>query len=512
MIVIRRASAPGRRIGSRMGRTTMPDESAQLEKRAWLESHEGGYKHGLSNRQIQMIAIGGAIGTGLFLGAGARLQLAGPGLAVVYLVCGIFAFLILRALGELVMHRPTSGSFCSYAREFLGEEASYVAGWLYFLNWAMTGIVDITAVALYMHYWQVFGPVPQWVFAFVALVIVTATNMVGVKWFGEMEFWFAILKVAALILFLVIGLIVLGFGIHVGGHRPGFSMISTNGGIFPHGLLPAIVITQGVVFAYAGVEILGVAAGEAQDAKKILPRAINSVIWRIAIFYVGSVILLVMLLPWNAYHAGQSPFVTFFHNLGIGGSGSVMNIIVITAALSSLNSGLYSTGRVLRSLAIGGSAPPTLARLNAQAIPYYGILVTVAVYVVGVVLNYVVPSQVFELVLNVASLGIISTWGFIVVCQMKLRTSIRRGENEEVSFRMPFAPFTAWLTLAFLAAVLVLMAFDFPDGTVTVCSIPVIAVILTVGWILLRKRGEVMSSTMPSATLTRRVFDADDGP
>ncbi|MCB8879994.1 amino acid permease [Acidisoma cellulosilytica] len=487
----------------------MTASKEHLDHIARIDAAEAGLKHGLSNRQIQMIAIGGAIGTGLFLGAGARLQLAGPALAVVYLACGVIAFLILRALGELVMHRPTSGSFVSYSREFLGERASYVAGWLYFLNWAMTGIVDITAVALYMHYWHAFGDVPQWVFALIALVIVTATNMVGVKWFGEMEFWFAILKVAALVLFLVIGVVVLGAGIHVGGHTPGFAMISHNGGIFPHGLLPAVVITQGVIFAYAGVEILGVAAGEAADARKILPRAINSVIWRIALFYVGSVVLLVLLLPWTAYHAGQSPFVTFFHTLGIAGSGSVMNIIVITAALSSLNSGLYSTGRVLRSLAIGGSAPTGLAALNAQAVPYKGIAVTVIVYLIGVVLNYMVPSQVFELVLNIASVGVLSTWAFIVVCQMKLRASINRGENEPVAFRMPFAPFTSWLALVFLAAVVVVMAFDYPDGTVTVCSIPVLAIILAVGWILLKKRGEVMSSTLPSATLTRRVFDRD---
>ena len=490
----------------------MSANKEQMEHIARIDAAEAGLKHGLSNRQIQMIAIGGAIGTGLFLGAGARLQASGPALAIVYLVCGVIAFLILRALGELVMHRPTSGSFVSYAREFLGERASYVAGWLYFLNWAMTGIVDITAVALYMHYWHIFGPVPQWVFALIALVIVTAINMVGVKWFGEMEFWFAILKVAALVLFLIIGVVVLGAGIHVGGHTPGFAMISHNGGFFPHGLLPAIVLTQGVIFAYAGVEILGVAAGEAQDAKKILPRAINSVIWRIAIFYVGSVVLLVMLLPWNAYHAGQSPFVTFFHTLGIGGTGSIMNVIVITAALSSLNSGLYSTGRVLRSLAIGGSAPPQLAHLNAQAVPYKGIVVTVIVYLIGVVLNYVVPSQVFELVLNIASIGVLSTWAFIVVCQMKLRSSINRGENEEVSFRMPWYPLTSWLTLAFLLAVVVVMAFDYPDGTVTVASIPVLAIILAVGWILLQRRAEVESSSLPSATLTRRIFDREEGP
>lgn len=167
-------------------------------KRRWLNAHEEGYHKAMGNRQVQMIAIGGAIGTGLFLGAGARLQMAGPALALVYLICGLFSFFILRALGELVLHRPSSGSFVSYAREFLGEKAAYVAGWMYFINWAMTGIVDITAVALYMHYWGAFGGVPQWVFALAALTIVGTMNMIGVKWFAEMEFWFALILVVCL--------------------------------------------------------------------------------------------------------------------------------------------------------------------------------------------------------------------------------------------------------------------------------------------------------------------------
>ena len=261
-----------------------PASPGDVDKKSWLESHEAGYHKTLGNRQVQMIAIGGAIGTGLFLGAGARLQIAGPSLAVVYLVCGVFSFLILRALGELVMHRPSSGSFVSYAREFLGEKASYVAGWMYFLNWAMTGIVDITAVALYMHYWAAFSSVPQWIFALIALCIVAAMNLIGVKWFAEMEFWFALIKVAAISLFLVIGSIILGTGTHVGGHTTGVHLISENGGLFPHGLLPALVLVQGVVFAFAGVELVGTAAGECKDARKVLPRAINSVIWRIAVF------------------------------------------------------------------------------------------------------------------------------------------------------------------------------------------------------------------------------------
>ncbi|WJV63539.1 L-asparagine permease [Pectobacteriaceae bacterium CE70] len=464
------------------------DTEHHAAKRRWLDSHEAGYHKSMGNRQVQMIAIGGSIGTGLFLGAGARLQMAGPALALVYLVCGIFSFFILRALGELVLHRPSSGSFVSYAREFLGEKASYVAGWMYFLNWAMTGIVDITAVALYMHYWGTFADVPQWVFALSALGIVTTMNMIGVKWFAEMEFWFALIKVAAISLFLIVGTLFLGSGKMLGGNPTGFHLISDNGGMFPHGLLPALVLVQGVIFAFAGIELIGTAAGECKDPENMLPKAVNSVIWRISLFYVGSVILLVCLLPWNAYQAGESPFVTFFSKLGIPYIGTIMNLVVLSAALSSLNSGLYSTGRILRSLSLGGSAPKFMSKMSSQSVPYTGILVTVGIYIIGVFLNYIVPSQVFEIVLNIASLGIICSWGFIIICQMKLRQAIREGKAKPVSFRMPGAPVTSWLTLAFLLGVLVLMAMDYPNGTWTIATIPILVLVLIAGWYGLRKR------------------------
>ena len=442
----------------------------QAAKRRWLNSHEEGYKQAMGNRQVQMIAIGGAIGTGLFLGAGARLQMAGPSLAIVYLVCGIFSFFILRALGELVLHRPSSGSFVSYAREFLGEKAAFVAGWMYFINWAMTGIVDITAVALYMHYWGAFGDVPQWVFALGALAIVV---------------------------FLVVGTIFLGTGKPLDGGTTGFHLITDNGGFFPHGLLPALVLVQGVVFAFASIELVGTAAGECKDPQTMVPKAINSVIWRIGLFYVGSVVLLVLLLPWNAYQAGQSPFVTFFSKLGVPYIGDVMNMVVLTAALSSLNSGLYSTGRILRSMSMGGSAPKFMSKMSKQHVPYAGILATLAIYIFGVVLNYLVPASVFEIVLNVAALGIIASWAFIVVCQMRLRKAIKEGKAADVSFKLPGAPVTSWLTLLFLLSVLVLMAFDYPNGTYTIASIPVIAVLLVVGWYGVRKRVQEIHSTAP---------------
>lgn len=443
----------------------------------------------MGDRQIQMIAIGGSIGTGLFLGTGSRLELVGPALALVYLVCGFFSFFILRALGELVLYRPTSGSFVSYSREFLGEKASYFVGWMYFLNWAMTGIVDITAIALYMHYWATFSPVPQWLCALCAIGIIASINMIGVRWFSEIEFWFSCIKVAAILLFLIAGVIFLGVSILAEGNtNTGLHLIAKNGGVFPHGLLPALVLVQGVIFSFAGIELIGTAAGECRNPEKIIPKAINNVIWRIGLFYVGSVVLLVLVLPWNAYQSGQSPFVTFFIRLGIPYIGTVMNVVLLTAAFSSLNSGLYSTGRILRSLSIGGSAPKFMAKMSRKQVPFAGILATCSIYVIGVLLNYSIPSQVFEIVLNIASLGIISAWAFIIICQMRLRKSIQAGEKKSVSFQMPGAMFTSWLTLAFLLGVVIMMPFDCPNGTWTIATIPFLALLLVLGWFSLRKR------------------------
>ena len=322
-------------------------------------------------------------------------------------------------------------------------------------------------------------------------------NMIGVKWFAEMEFWFALLKVLAIVLFLVVGTIFLGTGKPLDGGATGFHLIPDNGGFFPHGLLPALVLVQGVVFAFASIELVGTAAGECKDPETMVPKAINSVIWRIGLFYVGSVILLVLLLPWNAYQAGQSPFVTFFSKLGVPYIGSIMNIVVLTAALSSLNSGLYSTGRILRSMSMGGSAPKFMSKMSKHQVPFAGILVTMAVYVVGVFLNYLVPSQVFEIVLNFASLGIIASWAFIVVCQLRLRKAIKEGKAADIHFKLPGAPFTSWLTLLFLLAVLVLMAFDYPNGTYTIASIPLIALLLVLGWFGVRKRVNEIHSAAP---------------
>jgi len=469
-----------------------------------LTAEDSGYQKSLKGRQIQMIAIGGAIGTGLFMGAGGRLASAGPALMFSYAVCGIFAFLILRALGELVLHRPTSGSFISYAREFYGEKAAFVTGWLYWLNWAMTAIVDITAIALYMHFFASYvtwiGNVPQWAWALAALLIVLGLNLVSVKVFGEMEFWFALIKVVALVAFLLVGTYFVIFGTPVPGRDVGFNLIAQNGGLFPNGLLPVVIVMQGVVFAYASIELIGTTAGETAHPEKVIPKAINTVIVRIAIFYVGSLVLLSMLLPFTSYKAGESPFVTFFGSIGIQGAGPIMNMVVLTAAMSSLNAGLYSTGRILRSMSMSGSAPRFAARLNKRGVPYGGIALTAAVACLGVLLNAIVPGAAFEIVLNMASLGIISAWGMIILCQLALFRLAKQGTAVRPSFRMFGAPYTGYVTLVFLVSVVVLMAFDTPVGTWTVASILVIIPTLIGGWYLCRGRIRAIADQRDGST------------
>ncbi|WSJ91497.1 amino acid permease [Streptomyces sp. NBC_01304] len=454
-----------------------------------MDAGDAGYSKTLQPRHISMIAIGGAIGTGLFLGAGGNLAKAGPGLAVAYAVCGVFAFFVVRALGELVVHRPSSGAFVSYAREFLGEKGAYVAGWMYFLNWATSGMADITAIALYVHYWSMFTSIPQWALALVALTIVLGINLISVKTFGEMEFWFAIVKVVAIVSFLLIGIWVLASGREVGGEVPGLHMLTEHGGIFPLGLLPVVLVSQTVVFAYASIEMVGVTAGETAEPHKVVPKAVNSIMWRVAIFYVGSVVMLTLLLPWTAYSSSQSPFVTVLSGLGVPAAGGVMNLVVLTAAMSSLNSGLYTTGRILRSMAAAGSAPGFTSKMSRSHVPYGGILMTSSVILLGVGLNAWLPDDAFGIVINIAALGVISTWVMIMLCHLAFVRRTRQGLAERPAFRLWASPWVELATIAFLLGIIVMMWFDTDGpGRNTVLLLIPIAGALALGWFVVRDR------------------------
>lgn len=456
------------------------------------DAGDEGYAKSLAPRHVGMIAIGGAIGTGLLLGAGGKLLVAGPALALSYAIAGVFAYLVVRALGELTLHRPSSGSFVSYAREFMGEPGAYIAGWMYVLNWSTTGMADSTAVALYMHYWAAFQSVPQWLLALCALIVVLTINLVSVRLFGEIEFWFALIKVTAIASFLVVGVWLLGTGREVAGNTPGISLIRENGGFFPLGVLPVFTVLQSVVFAYAGVEMVGITAGETKEPAKIVPRAVRSVTWRIALFYVCSVLMLALLLPWNQYSASESPFVTVLSKIGVPGIGGIMNLVVLTAAMSSLNSGFYSTGRVLRSMAAAGSAPRFTGLMNARHVPYGGILFTCAFATLGVGLNAWLPGQAFDIVVNFAALGVATTWIMVMLCHLLfVRRTRAAGPGRPVrpEFRLKGWPWVNVATVLFLVAVVVDMGVQGGDtGRWTVAAIPVIAAVLLTGWVLSRRR------------------------
>lgn len=462
------------------------------------------YEKGLKARHIQMIAIGGSIGTGLFLGAGGRLANGGAGLTIAYAICGIFAFLMVRALGELAIRRPSSGAFVSYSREFLGEKGAYVTGWFFFLDWATTVMADITAVAVYMHYWKLFKSVPQWVIALVALAIVFTLNMMSVKMFGEAEFWFAAIKVATIVAFMVIAIIAIIFHYNTGtvdGQmvHAGIENITQYGGLLPKGLPIVFSLTLGVVYAFGGTEMVGVAAGETQDAQKVLPKAINSMILRIFVFYVGSVILMALVLPYTAYSSNESPFVTFFKGIGVPYAGDIIQVVVLTAALSSLNAGLYATGRTLRSMALAGSGPQFAARMNKHKVPYGGIMITAALGIVGVIVNALVPSDAFDIIMNLAGIGIAGTWIMILVTHLAFLKKVKSGKEERPEYRMPWAPWTNYLSIAFFGIVVLSNIFD-PAGRKTLALFAVVALLMVAGWFYVRGRinGDLMDTMLDS--------------
>lgn len=479
----------------------MKDAHFPTSTTAKQDKGDAGYSKELKPRHIQMIAIGGSIGTGLFLGASGRLAQGGPGLVLSYGICGIFAFLMVRALGELAIRRPSSGAFVSYAREFTGEKGAYIAGWMFFLDWAVTVMADITAVAFYMHYWGAFQAIPRWLLALIALGLVCILNMLSVKMFGEAEFWFAAIKVATIVAFMVVAIWAIVVGHDVGTHTAGFHNISESGGFFPKGLAPVFALTLGVIFAFGGTEMVGVAAGETKEAEKVLPKAINSMIVRIFVFYVGAVALMAIVMPYTAYREDESPFVTFFKGIGIPNAGGIIQVVVLTAALSSLNAGLYATGRTLRSLAMAGSGPRFATRMNNQNVPYGAIIITSALGLVGVFLNAVLEKQTFEVVMNLAAIGIAGTWASILITHLVFLRRVKAGKETRPAYRMPGAPVTNYVALLFFAVV-VASNFTSTNGRWTLALFGIIVAMMVGGWFYVRERVD--------GTLLDHVLDGEE--
>jgi AAT family amino acid transporter len=421
---------------------------------------DGGLRRGLKNRHIQMIALGGAIGTGLFYGSATSIGMAGPSITLAYVIGGAAIFLIMRALGEMSVHTPVSGAFSHYAFENWGPFAGFFSGWNYWFNYIAVSMAELAVVGIYVNYWM--PDVPTWVSAGIFLVLITAVNLINVKAYGEFEFWFAIIKVVAIIAMIGLGAAIIVFGVGTGGHATGITNLWSHGGYFPHGIWGMLTAMVVVMFSFGGVELIGITAGEAENPRKTIPKAINQVVYRILIFYVGAIFVMLCIFPWNQIDAGGSPFVIIFDRIGIAGAATLLNVVVLTAAVSAYNSGLYSNGRMLYSLSRQGDAPRYLSKLNKSGSPYAGVLTSSAVTAVAVVLNFMFPGKVFLYLISVALIAGIFNWTMVVITQMKFRKRIGAAEVAKLGFRMPFFPVANYLVLAFLAGVVVLMGF-LPD-------------------------------------------------
>lgn len=410
---------------------------------------------GLKNRHVQLIAIGGAIGTGLFLGAGKSIHLAGPSILFAYLITGAIGFLIMRSLGEILLSDLSYHSFVDFVKDYFGDTAGFITGWTYWFCWVTIAMADLTAVGIYIQYW--FPAVPQWVPGLITLILLLLINLATVKLFGELEFWFAIIKVVAILALIVIGTIMILKGFSTNAGPSSFTNLWRHGGMFPNGMTGFVLSFQMVMFAFAGIELVGLTAGETEDPERVIPRAINNIPIRIIIFYVGALVVIMSIYPWTAVRPDESPFVQVFAAVGITAAAGIINFVVLTSAASACNSGVFSTSRMMYSLAKNQQAPQTLTKLTSHKVPSNALFFSAVAILISVVLNYTIPEGVFTLVTSVSTFCFIFIWGITVLAHLKYRKT--RPELAKASkFKMPLFPFANYLILTFFAFILVVLA------------------------------------------------------
>ena len=443
-----------------------------------MNSDNNGMQRGLKNRHIQMIALGGAIGTGLFYGSAQTIQLVGPAITLSYVIGGIVIFLIMRMLGEMAVEEPVSGSFSHYAYKYWGEFPGFLSGWNYWFNYIIVSMAELTAIGIYINYW--WPDVPHWVSALVCLVLITLLNLIEVKMYGELEFWFAIVKVVAIIGMIILGLAMILTGIGEGVTPIGFENLWIHGGFMPNGVWGLLLSLVIVMFSFGGIELIGITAGEADNPKKSIAQAVNQVMWRILIFYIGALTVLMIIYPWNKVGLEGSPFVLIFSNMGIPAAATILNVVVLTAALSVYNSGIYSNARMLYGLAQQGNAPRIFARLNVKGVPVTGVLASSACTLVAVVLNYLVPGKVFMYLIAVAVLAAVISWVVIIIANLKFRAA--KGEDaDKLEFKVPWHPYSNYVCLAFMLMLVVLM-LQIDSMKMSVYIMPLWLVILWLGF------------------------------
>ncbi|HEY2422359.1 MAG TPA: amino acid permease [Neobacillus sp.] len=456
-------------------------------------THSNELHRGLEQRHITLMSLGAAIGVGLFLGSATAIKMAGPGILLGYAFAGMIMFFIMRALGEMAIQKPVAGSFSRYARDYMGPLAGYITGWNYWFLWVVTCMAEITAVGIYMEYW--YPSTPRWIWALAALVIMATVNFLAVKFYGELEFWFATIKIVTIVAMILIGAGMIIFGLGNGGIATGISNIWSHGGIFPNGIKGVFLSLQMVMFAYLGIEMIGVTAGEVKNPEKTLSKAIDTVFWRILIFYVGALFIIMSIFPWTEIGTKGSPFVLAFDQIGIPGAAGIINFVVLTAALSSCNSGIFSTARMLFNLAQHGEAPKSFGKVTKSGVPGFAVIASATALLIGVVLNYLVPAKVFTWVTSIATFGAIWTWGIILLSQLRYRRSLKSVEVKALKYKMPFFPYASYIALAFLAFVIGLMAYN-PDTRIALVIGPLFLIFLVSIYYLkgFHKREEIETS------------------
>ncbi|MFE3852855.1 amino acid permease [Streptomyces griseorubiginosus] len=465
-----------------------------------------GLQAGLKNRHLSMIAIGGVIGAGLFVGSSSGIATAGPGILLSYALVGTLVVLVMRMLGEMSAANPTSGSFSAHADRALGRWAGFSIGWLYWFFWVVVLAVEATAGAKILEGW--IPAVPQWGWALIVMVVLTATNLVSVGSYGEFEFWFAGIKVVAIGAFIVVGLLAV-FGVlpEVDTDQASFSNLTGHGGFLPNG--PGAILTGVllVVFSFMGSEIATLAAGESEDPQRAVTKSTNSIIWRIAVFYLGSIFVVVTLIPWDSKSIqDDGSYVAALDSLGIAHAGQIMNFIVLTSVLSCLNSGLYTASRMAFSLGERGDAPKAFARVNGRGVPMAAILASVVFGFVAVFFNYLSPDKIFLFLVN--SSGAVALFVWLVICfsQLRMRKIIQAEAPEKLVVRMWLYPYLTWATAALIVFVLGYMLTDTEhDGRETVLLSLLVAAVVLVIAVVKEKAGGGRSASASAGEVTDKV-------
>lgn len=413
----------------------------------------------LNNRHIQLIAIGGAIGTGLFLGSGQTISLTGPSLLFTYMLIGIVLFAFMRALGELLLSNSKFNSFVDIANEYLGPFGGFVIGWTYWVCWIVSSMSDLTAMGQYFAYW--YPQVPHWLTVLFIVLLLISFNLLGARLFGELEFWFSIIKVVTIITMVIVGLVLIFLSFKTEYGHASFGNLIHHGGMFPHGAAGFLMSFQIAVYSFIGIELIGVTAGETKNPEKTIPKAINNVPIRILLFYIGGLLVIMSVIPWFKVDPDSSPFVKLFTLIGVPFAAGIVNFVVLTAAASATNSGIYSNSRILFGLAIQGLGPKVLTKTNSNGVPYLSMLVSSITLLIAALLNFIFPDAIklFIYVTTLSTVLFLVVWGMIIVSYIAY-VKKNPEQHQSSAFKLWGGKIIAYIVLSFFIFIFILLFFS----------------------------------------------------